>query len=173
MINFRTDPQYAASLSNVPLPFCSYRGLSMSTDPTVSCISLCQGLSVSMLAPFPSTSANRPVSTVTLQSRITWRRRTSESLPISERDLSVMSDRWHAWFTCLHADHDIISAERSKRSDPDHINGIWCINWCMILCRLPCLENTGWILYSPQDLEGGQDKLYLMGEESATGWLIS
>lgn len=136
MVNFRTDSQYAASLSYVPLPFCSYQGLSMSTDPTVSYISLCQGLSVSMLAPFPSTSANRPVSTVTLQARITWQRRTSESLPISERDLSVMSDRWHAWFACSHADHDIILAERSKRSDPDDIGRIWCINWHMIFASI-------------------------------------
>lgn len=124
--------------------------------------------------PPPSTTANRPVSAVTLQGRTTWQHWTSEPLPISERDMSVMSALWHAWFTRLHTNHDIILAERSRRSDwisigYDTSNGTWFCVDC------PVLKSLVKILHPLQESETwrGQDKLYQMGEESATGWLIS
>lgn len=56
-----------------------------------------------------SLAANRPVRTVTSQGRAMWRHWTSEPLSANECDLPVMSVRWHAWFTHLHDDYDIIS----------------------------------------------------------------
>lgn len=69
--------------------------------------------------PISSTPANRPVSAVTSQGRTMWRRWTSEPFHISACDLPVMPALWHGWFTRLHADHDIILAGRSRRSDPN------------------------------------------------------
>lgn len=113
------DPRYLAALRHIsPPPLCSYQGLSVSTDPTLSYISLCQGLSVSM----PPHPIPRPYTHLD-----THTRRLPQLIGLSEqwhcrvepRDSPVMSAPWHAWFTRFHADHDIILAKRSGRSDPN------------------------------------------------------